>query len=340
MSYSWGEIVTGMINMRVGTSDKPLYLYKTVNEEHEPNYYKESTAYQKYIDIKDKIYGSPNNIRAVWIADTCVYVQTFEKISEKMGKSYAQKRDWFAYDKWECTHGNPLNGLSQKYYLKNLEELYIETDIIYTMMETMPWLTEKIGCDVNKLDDMLRSNLNKAVESEIPRIIWDAVVHQEFPRLHTFGITRYVASTDSYARAEFLIERSGLTENIESSIYNRENYMKMYGGSVMYSKFNVSKEAYMNMHTDPDIYLFDREYLSNFAGKYANNSTGIYKSNTNINTDSNITKTNNKDSNSRQAKNNVNSEVEAMEEMIRALDYKYGEKIANEIIKEAVIITK
>ncbi len=316
-------IANAMHYPAVGDTDNPLFLYSKVPEydgrtENSEIGYSQNKHYSEWSKKKESVYSSPRNIRSVYIHSNGVSILTF---TEPVGvKGVRHSRKYLKIDSDDILYGNPLTALSKPVVCSNIEEVYIDISIIIRVLEQDPIFANEVVSNTgnNTIQELIKLNSSTGImaESNIPINILKMAGSVSFNRLRTVAITKniYTGYEDRFLAVP--TKESKYSRTIEV----RANELKQQQCSAMVSRINSNNKSYGSLATSPNIYMFDRNVLYEWASKFRQEFTGVIK-NHSIKEDT---------STKYEQKNSI------LIDEIERLDSKYGKKVTDMIIKSAI----
>ena len=319
--YKMDKLVANAMHFpAVGSKNEPLFLYTKVPEytggkENIESTYAKNSKYAEWVRAKDKIYGSPRNIRSVYIHKRGVEVTAF---IEPVGTSSRRHSREYPVDiTAENVTGNALRALSSPLVCSNIEEIYIDYELIRIAIETDSQFIDELsrsGVNIRELDSITRGNI--IAQSKLPKVMLDISNGGVLSRVRTVAITNRLFEG---REKEFLI--SANSKNGYARSYEvRADEIKSTGCSIIVSNVSENNSSYGNISTSPNIYLFDRNVLVQEAERFR----GHFIAAVNSKKDN---KTENKE---------LNTGGNKLVQEILVLKSNYGDRVASMIVNTAI----
>jgi hypothetical protein len=252
----------------VGGIDDPMILYTKVpeyngSEENIEGTYSKNKNYSIWANKKDKVYSSPRNIMKVYIHLGGVETITF---TSPVGMTAASNHRAYGVELPEVElYGNPFKAIINPLVCSNIEEVYIDAHVIELTLRANAQLEQEWqmgGINTQEVRQILMSETPGMYQSDTPyKLLKHAIGNSKLNRIRTVAITKglFVGNED-----KFLTRDMG----VRSCEKNAEA-IKTTGAMVAASRVEENNKTYSSIVTSPNIYLFDREKLVNYAEKYA-----------------------------------------------------------------------
>ena len=254
----------------IGTKESPLFLYTKVPEykgttDNFDDKYSTDKNYSSWLKEKERIYGSPKNIIKVFIHARGVETMG---LTSPVGSTHAtvSRKYWVDIRESEI-YGDPLRALSLPLVCSNIEEVYIDIEVLDRAFKNSPYAIERLKmekCNIGGIwGTLLGGNKTGALaQSDIPyKMFLSANGKSSFKRLRTVAIVKdlFVGREDKF-----------LTRGIGSRSYEEHaNEIKETGASMVVSNIEENNSTYGVISTAPNIYKFDRDVLDSKAKEFA-----------------------------------------------------------------------
>lgn len=254
----------------IGTKESPLYLYTKVPEykgitDNFDDKYSTDKNYSTWLKEKERIYGSPKNIIKVFIHARGVETMG---LTSPVGSTHAtvSRKYWVDIRESEI-YGDPFRALSIPLVCSNIEEVYIDIEVLDRAFKNSPHAIERLKmekCNIGGIWGTLLggSNGGSLAQSDIPyKMFLSANGKSSFKRLRTVAIVKdlFVGREDKF-----------LTRGIGSRSYEEHaNDIKETGASMVVSNIEENNSTYGVISTAPNIYKFDRDVLDSKAKEFA-----------------------------------------------------------------------
>ena len=254
----------------VGTKESPLFLYTKVPEykgtlDNFDDKYSTDKNYDKWLKEKERIYSSPRNIIKVFIHVNGVETMG---LTSPVGSTHATSSRKYGVDIRESEiYGDPFRALSLPLVCSNIEEIYIDIEVLDRAFKNFPNAIERLrmeGCDISGIwGTLLGGNKTGALmQSDIPyKMFLSANGKSSFKRIRTVAIVRglFAGHEDKF-----------LTRGIGKRSYEEHvEEIKATGASMVISNIEENNSTYGVISTAPNIYKFDRDVLDSKAKEFA-----------------------------------------------------------------------
>lgn len=306
----------------VGSYDDPMFLYTKVpeyngaNENIESGYAK-NAKYSEWVSAKEKVYSSPRNIRAVYMYDSGVEVLTFKppfgmKVA-RHGRKYGTSIDR------ENAYGNALSALSKPLVCSNIEEVYIDVSLVSIAINTSDELRDslaRMGISIGEINNILGAQA--ILESKLPEALLSLSNGSVFNRVRTVAITNGLFTGLEGKFLQPANEKNSYARSYELSA----NEIRQSGASMLISRIDKNNKNYGNLSTAPNIYLYDRNILSEAAERFASTFGSAVAEH--------------KEAVKEQAQAEKSGEYDQLKALVAGMRSNYGDRLTDKIVKSAL----